>query len=75
MFGFFFIVVIFYASNNMLCLYLYSYMFIYKNNIINVPPVFCFRVFVNRSLSLDKIKFFGFDMDYTLAGTVTRRKH
>lgn len=25
------------------------------------------RVFVNRSLSLDKIKFFGFDMDYTLA--------
>nr|CAB3264465.1 cytosolic purine 5'-nucleotidase [Phallusia mammillata] len=25
------------------------------------------RVFVNRSLSMDKIKFFGFDMDYTLA--------
>lgn len=25
------------------------------------------RVFVNRSLHLDKIKFFGFDMDYTLA--------
>ncbi|CAK8689038.1 unnamed protein product [Clavelina lepadiformis] len=25
------------------------------------------RVFVNRSLSLEKIKFFGFDMDYTLA--------
>nr|XP_022340789.1 cytosolic purine 5'-nucleotidase-like [Crassostrea virginica] len=25
------------------------------------------RVFVNRSLNLDKIKFFGFDMDYTLA--------
>ena len=25
-------------------------------------------MFVNRSLSLDKIKFFGFDMDYTLAG-------
>ena len=25
------------------------------------------RVFVNRSLYLDKIKFFGFDMDYTLA--------
>ena len=47
----------------------------FKDNIINVPPVFCFRVFVNRSLSLDKIKFFGFDMDYTLAGTVTRRKH
>ncbi len=26
------------------------------------------RVFVNRSLHLEKIKFFGFDMDYTLAG-------
>lgn len=26
------------------------------------------RIFVNRSLHLDKIKFFGFDMDYTLAG-------
>ena len=26
------------------------------------------RVFVNRSLSMEKIKFFGFDMDYTLAG-------
>uniref|UniRef100_A0A914W4K1 Cytosolic purine 5'-nucleotidase n=1 Tax=Plectus sambesii TaxID=2011161 RepID=A0A914W4K1_9BILA len=25
------------------------------------------RVFVNRSLQLEKIKFFGFDMDYTLA--------
>ncbi|KAI6235841.1 putative cytosolic purine 5-nucleotidase [Aphelenchoides besseyi] len=25
------------------------------------------RVFVNRNLRLDKIKFFGFDMDYTLA--------
>lgn len=25
------------------------------------------RVFVNRSLSLENIKFFGFDMDYTLA--------
>ncbi|OON22481.1 hypothetical protein X801_01617 [Opisthorchis viverrini] len=24
-------------------------------------------IFVNRSLQLDKIKFFGFDMDYTLA--------
>ncbi|XP_018650583.1 putative cytosolic purine 5-nucleotidase [Schistosoma mansoni] len=27
----------------------------------------CYRIFVNRSLQLDKIKFFGFDMDYTLA--------
>ncbi|OXA63436.1 cytosolic purine 5'-nucleotidase isoform X2 [Folsomia candida] len=25
------------------------------------------RIFVNRSLHLDKIKFYGFDMDYTLA--------
>lgn len=25
------------------------------------------RIFVNRVLSLDKIKFFGFDMDYTIA--------
>ena len=25
------------------------------------------RIFVNRSLHLNKIKFFGFDMDYTLA--------
>ena len=29
------------------------------------------RVFVNRSLALDKIKFFGFDMDYTLAEYIT----
>ena len=28
------------------------------------------RIFVNRSLYLEKIKFFGFDMDYTLAGEV-----
>ncbi|KAH7722649.1 Protein Y71H10B.1 a [Aphelenchoides avenae] len=28
------------------------------------------RIFVNRNLRVDKIKFFGFDMDYTLAGTV-----
>lgn len=26
-----------------------------------------YRIFVNRSLHLEKIKFFGFDMDYTLA--------
>ena len=26
-----------------------------------------FRIFVNRSLTLEKIKFYGFDMDYTLA--------
>lgn len=27
-----------------------------------------YRVFVNRSLAMEKIKCFGFDMDYTLAG-------
>ena len=30
------------------------------------------RVFVNRSLAMEKIKCFGFDMDYTLAG---KRRH
>ena len=28
---------------------------------------FFLRIFVNRSLQLDRIKFYGFDMDYTLA--------
>ena len=28
---------------------------------------FFLRVFVNRSVNLEKIKIFGFDMDYTLA--------
>ena len=28
---------------------------------------FFFRIFVSRTLRLDKIKFYGFDMDYTLA--------
>lgn len=27
-----------------------------------------YRVFVNRGLMLDKVKFYGFDMDYTIAG-------
>lgn len=27
-----------------------------------------FRIFVNRSLHLEHIKYYGFDMDYTLAG-------
>ncbi|PSN50671.1 Cytosolic purine 5'-nucleotidase [Blattella germanica] len=27
----------------------------------------CYRIFVNRSLHLENIKFYGFDMDYTLA--------
>lgn len=30
------------------------------------------RVFVNRSLAMEKIKCFGFDMDYTLAGECTQ---
>lgn len=29
-----------------------------------------YRIFVNRSLHLENIKFYGFDMDYTLAGNV-----
>lgn len=31
------------------------------------PPPPTPRIFVNRSLALEKIKCFGFDMDYTLA--------
>lgn len=27
-----------------------------------------YRVFVNRGLLLDSVKFYGFDMDYTIAG-------
>lgn len=34
--------------------------------------VFVNRVFVNRSLAMEKIKCFGFDMDYTLAGKLAR---
>jgi hypothetical protein len=30
--------------------------------------LFVRRIFVNRSLHLENIKFYGFDMDYTLAG-------
>lgn len=29
--------------------------------------IIIFRIFVNRSLHLENIKFYGFDMDYTLA--------
>lgn len=35
---------------------------------LNLIPLI--RVFVNRSLHLEKIKFYGFDMDYTLAGKI-----
>lgn len=27
-----------------------------------------YRVYVNRSISMEKIKYVGFDMDHTLAG-------
>ena len=40
----------------------------WKNFNFNFTNIFHFyRVFVNRSLHLEKIKFYGFDMDYTLA--------
>lgn len=34
-----------------------------------IDTFLCFRIFVNRSLHLENVKFYGFDMDYTLAGT------
>lgn len=34
----------------------------------HLSPLVSCRVFVNRSLAMEKIKCFGFDMDYTLAG-------
>lgn len=34
----------------------------------HVNPLY--RVFVNRGLMLDKVKFYGFDMDYTIAGII-----
>ncbi|KAK7455926.1 hypothetical protein BaRGS_00039439 [Batillaria attramentaria] len=33
------------------------------------------RVFVNRSLMLEKVGFYGFDMDYTLAGKFWNPSH
>lgn len=33
-----------------------------------------FRVFVNRSLMLERVKFYGFDMDYTLASKCRHKK-
>ncbi|GAU91582.1 hypothetical protein RvY_03809-2 [Ramazzottius varieornatus] len=42
-----------------------------KTGVENVPPKYYreaeHRIFVNRSLRLEQIKFYGFDMDYTLA--------
>jgi len=53
----------------------------YQKNIWMIPILFSYgnfifkmlfsllcRVFVNRSLHLENIKYYGFDMDYTLAG-------
>jgi len=37
-----------------------------SNLFVHCLLYFC-RIFVNRSLHMEKIKFFGFDMDYTLA--------
>nr|CAD7423552.1 unnamed protein product [Timema monikensis] len=37
------------------------------NDIFKTLYIFFFRIFVNRSLHLENIKFYGFDMDYTLA--------
>ncbi len=50
-----------------------------KHNFYNLPhPIFLesvdyvfvvnYRVFVNRSISMDKIQYVGFDMDHTLVG-------
>lgn len=43
--------------------------------IYTLKVTFCecsvFRVFVNRSLNMSKIKYIGFDMDYTIAGKVS----
>ena len=30
--------------------------------------VYHYRIFVNRSMSMDRIKYIGFDMDHTLVG-------
>lgn len=32
----------------------------------------CCRVYVNRTVNMDKIKFIGFDMDYTLVGMLLK---
>jgi len=39
-----------------------------RNVVIDCLRVFLCRIFVNRSLNMSKIKYIGFDMDYTLAG-------
>ena len=45
-----------------------SDVFVFFSVLLLLLLLLCFRVFVNRSLHMKKIKFFGFDMDYTLAG-------
>ncbi|KAI1236234.1 hypothetical protein IHE44_0001512 [Lamprotornis superbus] len=44
--------------------------YLWKPDILRVAECVCSKtVFVNRSLAMEKIKCFGFDMDYTLAVT------
>lgn len=49
----------------------FSYLKFIVVEIYNVRFICINRVFVNRSLHLEKIKFYGFDMDYTLAGSIS----
>lgn len=46
----------------------YIYSSIFHPHSTTFLMVFPYRVFVNRSLHLENIKYYGFDMDYTLAG-------
>lgn len=38
---------------------------------VSVVVFLCRRIFVNRSLTLENIKCYGFDMDYTMASRCT----
>ena len=38
---------------------------------ITTPSLHPHRVYVNRSVSMERIKYIGFDMDYTLVGEWT----
>jgi hypothetical protein len=40
----------------------------FQNNHSSIHREPSHRIFVNRSLNLNSIQFFGFDMDHTLAG-------
>jgi len=48
-----------------MCIFHFVEMFYNQNQSI-LPRIS--RIFVNRNMLMEKIKFFGFDMDYTLAG-------